>query len=264
MKTRIGTSASALIVGIFSFSTLLSAQVRITAVTPAAAQPGATVTITGNTFPAGVVAANVTANFAPVTNGAGPTVNAPLNTLVTVFGTTRRAVLTLPVGLVVAASTPYNVTLSSASPAFTTALAGNITINPTATLLSANPASGRLTQTIDVALTGSFSNFFQGVTTADFGAGINSNSVTVATPTSATANITITAGAAPGVRNISVTTGSEALTLSNGFTVNPAPAVLSANPNSGTVGNTLDVVLTGSGSTWLNGLGVLEIGRAHV
>ena len=49
-----------------------------------------------HTFPAGVVAANVTANFAPVTNGAGPTVNAPLNTLVTVFGTTRRAVLTLP------------------------------------------------------------------------------------------------------------------------------------------------------------------------
>jgi hypothetical protein len=258
MNTRNTTYTSALLFGVLSFANILSGQVKVTAVAPAAAQPGVTIYVTGNTFPAGTITpSNVTAQFTPVTPGAGPTVSAPLSALTTVVGTTKRGTVTLP-ALQVNASTAYHVTLSeNASPAFTTAAAGNITINPAPSLVSANPAGGELTQTLNVVLSGSFSNFFQGVTTVGFASGIAVNSINVSSPTSLTANITIGAGTALGAGSVQVITGSEALTLANGFTVGSAPTILSANPNTGTIGTTLNVVLTGSGTTWLNGPGTL-------
>ena len=210
INVRIASCFPAVLAGLLSLSSAALGQVRIISVAPATAQPGSTITVTGNTFPAGVTSPNVTATFAPVTNGAGPTVNAPLTSLATLAGTTMRATLTLPASLTVSSPTPYHVTLSATvAPAFTTAVAGNITINPSPSLSSVNPASGRLTQTRNVAVTGSFSNFFQGISTASFGPGVTVNSVTVASPTSLTANIDITPGAPLGAANVVVTTGSE-------------------------------------------------------
>jgi hypothetical protein len=170
-----------------------------------------------------------------------------------------RATIVVPTSLTVSAPTPYLVTLSATvAPAFTTATPGNITINAPPSLSSANPANGRLTQTLSVAITGSFSNFYQGISTANFGPGITVNSVSVSSPTSLTASITIAPSATLGATNVHVTTGSEALTLTNGFTVLSAPTVVSANPNTANLGQTsLNVVLTGSGTTWLNGTGTL-------
>ena len=47
------------------------------------------------------------------------------------------------------------------------------------------PASGQQGSTLSVAVTGQFTNFVNGTTTADFGAGITVNTVTVTSPTTA-------------------------------------------------------------------------------
>jgi sporulation-control protein spo0M len=259
MKFRNASCVSALLFGLVSFSNQALGQVKILSVAPATVQPGSTVVATGNSYPTGVSSANVTAHFAPVTSGAGPTVNVPLTSLTTLAGNTMRAMIVIPTSLTVSAPTPYLVTLSATvAPAFTTATPGNITINAPPSLFSAIPASGRLTQTLSVAITGSYSNFYQGISAANFGPGITVNSVSVSSPTSLTASITIAPGATLGATNVHVTTGSEALTLTNGFTILAAPTVVSANPNTGNLGQaSLNVVLTGSGTTWLNGTGTL-------
>jgi hypothetical protein len=199
--------------------------------------------MTGSGFPAGVSGANVTVQFAPVTSGAGPTVTVPLASLATLAGTTLRATVVVPASLVETGPTPYHVTLSATvAPAFTTTTPGNITIDPGPSLSSVNPASGSQAQTINVTVTGSFSNFYQGISTANFGPGITVNSVTVTSTTSLTASITITSAATPGATNVIITTGSEVDTLAKGFTILPnGPTITSFAPQSGTVGTIVTI-----------------------
>ncbi|HEX3876034.1 MAG TPA: dockerin type I domain-containing protein, partial [Bryobacteraceae bacterium] len=61
--------------------------------------------------------------------------------------------------------------------------------------------------------------FVQGTTVANFGANITVNSLTVHSPTTATANITVQNNAALGARTVTLTTGGEVATLTGGFTV---------------------------------------------
>src|SRR5206468_2241634 len=94
------------------------------------------------------------------------------------------------------------------------------TVNGLPALTTVNPSSGQQGQAnLLVALTGTFTHFVNATTTADFGSGITVNSVSVASSTSATANITIAGGATIGTRNVTVTTGAEVVTATNGFTV---------------------------------------------
>ena len=83
------------------------------------------------------------------------------------------------------------------------------------TITAVNPASGLQGQTLTVIITGTK---FAGPTTVNFGAGITVNSITVNNLTQITANISI-AGAAPGARNVSVTTPGGTAMLTGGFTV---------------------------------------------
>src|SRR5208337_560187 len=78
--------------------------------------------------------------------------------------------------------------------------------NGTAAIIQLNPNSGLQGQTLNVAITGQYTHFAQGVSTASFGAGITVNSLTVADATDATANITISPTATPGARTVTVTT----------------------------------------------------------
>jgi RHS repeat-associated protein len=204
--------------------------------------------MTGSGFPSGVSAANVSVQFAPVTSGAGPTVTVPLGSLATLAGTTLRATVVIPASLMETAPTPYHASLSATvAPAFTTATPGNITVDPPPSLSSVNPASGQQGQTLNVTVTGSFSNFYQGISTANFGAGVTVNSVTVTSPTSLTANITIASTATLGVTNVVITTGSEIDTLTKGFTIVASPPTVSSfTPQSGTIGT----IVTISGSSF--------------
>lgn len=83
------------------------------------------------------------------------------------------------------------------------------------------PTSGLQSETLDLTIAGVDTHFENGVSAATFsGAGITVNSTTVANPTSATANITIDADAAPGARDVTVNTGAEnPYQLTGGFTV---------------------------------------------
>ncbi len=101
-------------------------------------------------------------------------------------------------------------------------------------LVSVTPSSGQQGQTIaSVALVGNLTHWVQGTTTATFGSpGIAVNSLTVTDATHATASISISPAAATGSSNVTVTTGGEVVTLSNGFTVGAA----SCSVNAGTGG----------------------------
>src|SRR5437762_4329469 len=98
-----------------------------------------------------------------------------------------------------------------------------------------------------MSLSGQFTHFVQGTTTASFGAGITVVSLTVNSATTATTVVNIDAGTATGNRNVTLTTGLEVVTLPNGFTVAAGTPVLqTVNPSSGQQGQqNLSVNLTG-------------------
>src|SRR5207253_7946126 len=64
-------------------------------------------------------------------------------------------------------------------------------------------------QNLNVNLTGQFTHFVQGTTTASFGAGITVATLTVNSATTATAVLNIDPAAATGSRNVTMTTGGD-------------------------------------------------------
>ncbi len=84
------------------------------------------------------------------------------------------------------------------------------------TIASVNPNSGVQGETLEVTIGGTG---FTGATAVGFGDGIAVNSFTVVSATQITANISISATATPGLRDVSVTTPNGTGTLTDGFTV---------------------------------------------
>src|SRR5207302_11114386 len=74
-------------------------------------------------------------------------------------------------------------------------------------------------QNLSVNLTGQFTHWVQGTTTASFGAGITVATLTVNSATTVTAVLNIDPAAAAGSRNVTSTEGEEVVPLSNGFIV---------------------------------------------
>jgi hypothetical protein len=139
----------------------------------------------------------------------------------------------LPAGLSLAAATG----VISGQP--TTAGTSNFTIQVT---ISVTPNSGNAGLSLQIAITGTNTNFVQGVTQASFGPGISVGGaaaggfgpVTVTDATDATAEIAISATAATGSQTVTVTTGAEQASLVNGFTILPAIASVSLTTTSTT------------------------------
>ena len=128
--------------------------------------------------------------------------------------------------------------------------------NGTPVLTQVNPNTGQQGQSnLSVTLTGQFTHWLQGTTAATFGAGITITSLTVNSATSATAILNISATATAGAHNVTLTTGTEVVTLTNGFTVtNGTPVLTLVNPNTGQQGQSnLSVALTGQFTHWLQG-----------
>ena len=91
------------------------------------------------------------------------------------------------------------------------------------TLLSVAANSGQQgQQNISVTITGRFTHFSQGTTIANFGTGIAVTSLTITSATTATAALNVTADAVLGATNVTMTSGLEVATLTNGFTVTTA------------------------------------------
>ena len=155
---------------------------------------------------------------------------------------------------------PYNVT--AAATGVTTVNFSLTNVNSTAVLTTVNPNSGQQGQiNLSVALTGQFTHFVQGTSTAAFGTGITVNTVNVTDATHATANISIAGNATIGASNVTVITGGEVVTLTNGFTVTPAPTFPiwiitkshTGNFSQGQNGATYTIKATNSGTAPTNG-----------
>ncbi|MGH9605831.1 MAG: Ig-like domain-containing protein [Terracidiphilus sp.] len=105
-----------------------------------------------------------------------------------------------------------------------------------------NPNIGNPGQSLSVTITGRYTNWVNGTTTASFGPGISvggaangvSGPVTVNNATSLTANLIISAGAALGPVSVVTTTGGEVENVPGGFTIQsatpPSPTVISLSP----------------------------------
>jgi hypothetical protein len=97
------------------------------------------------------------------------------------------------------------------------------------TLTSVTPSSGTRGETLNVSVLGENTNFVNGTSVLSFsGSGITVNTTIVSSPTAASANITIAAGAALGFRDVLMTTAGETAASLNGFNV--ADGVPTAQP----------------------------------
>jgi hypothetical protein len=136
-------------------------------------------------------------------------------------------------------------------------LAGSFTVAAgTPVLTQFDPSTGQQgQQSLSVAITGQYTHFVQGTTTASFGAGVTVVSLTVNSASSATAVLNIDPAATAGARTVTVTTGMETESLANGFSVNPGtPVLTSVNPATGQLGQqNLSITLTGQFTHWVQG-----------
>jgi len=173
-----------------------------------------------------------------------------------------------PVSTVATFSAPgaYPLTLTASDSQAFRKLNNQCTVNPPpASLLTVSPnivQSGQ--QNVSVAITGLFTSFVQGTSTADFGAGVAVVSLTVNSPEGAVAVLDIDAAAVPGPRNVTVITGTEVVTLPNGFMVTApviVPALITVSPNSGQQGQqNLSVSLTGQNTHFAQGTTTASFG----
>src|SRR6185503_16916024 len=125
-----------------------------------------------------------------------------------------------------------------------TSNAVTFTVTAAPTITQVQPNTGNVGNAVNVTITGT--DFVAGQTTVQVsGAGVAVSAVNVTGPTSLTATFTIAANAATGARNVTVTTPngtSNAVT----FTVTAAPTITQVQPNSGDVGNAVNVTITGT------------------
>ncbi|HEY1239985.1 MAG TPA: hypothetical protein VGF16_05480, partial [Bryobacteraceae bacterium] len=157
---------------------------------------------------------------------------------------------------------PRTVTLSTGAESLKLTNGFTVTAG-TPVLKTANPNTGQQGQQSEtVSLTGQFTHWVQGTTTASFGAGVTLASLTVNSPTSATAVLNIDVAATVGSRDVSLTTGAETVTLTNGFTVTAGTPVLkTVNPNTGQQGQQSETVsLTGQFTHWVQGTTTASFG----
>lgn len=129
-------------------------------------------------------------------------------------------------------------------------------------LVSINSATANAGQTLNVTITGSHTHFAQVVgNTLSFGFSQTSgttvvNSLTVVNDTALYANVTIPANVFTGSYNVNVSNSMDGLiSLANGFYVNgtPQPSIVSVNPSVASLGQTLNVTITGANTHYGQG-----------
>ena len=130
------------------------------------------------------------------------------------------------------------------------------------TILSVTPSLAAVGTTQDVTISGGATSFNSG-SGATFGLGVTVNHLTVNSPTSAVANITIDAGATIGFRDASVGGAIPARFLVGP----PTPAIArltSTSPASGVRGTTVDVALTGADTAFAAGTSLASVSGTGV
>lgn len=97
---------------------------------------------------------------------------------------------------------------------------------PLVAITGLSPSTARQGETLDVVLTGTGTGFAAGRSVASFGEGITVVSLTVSSPTQATARIAVAPGAAPGARAVRIGGNGPDASAIVGFSVEPGATVL--------------------------------------
>jgi hypothetical protein len=212
--------------------------------------PGAASTVANGVNAAGQIAGNFVIGGNPVVSG---------RFLLT---GSQFEILPISAGNVNGINNANQVVGASGSPFGGSAFVASFSGSPT--LSHAVPQAGAPGQTsLNVLITGAFTHFVQGTTTAEFGAGISVNTVSVHNPNQATANLTIEPGAALGNRTITLTTAGEVVSLSDGFAVTSvgAPTLTEITPATYQQGPaTIDVVVSGGLTHFAQGMTTANFG----
>ena len=229
---------------------VLAGNAAIASVTPNNGQQG----VSGLSVAIVGTSTNFAQGSTAATFGGGITVTS----LTITDGTHATALLTIPA---TASTGPVNVTLTTGGEIATLNNGFTITAG-TPTISSISPLSAHQGDPpLNVSVVGEFTSFVQGTTTASFGPGITVNSVTVTDSTHATVNITVSTTAATGFYNVTMTTGTQVATLTNGFTVLAGvPALISVTPNQGSQGASLTVQLNGQFTHFTQGTTTVSFG----
>ena len=123
-------------------------------------------------------------------------------------------------------------------------------------LASVTPSIGQQTQTLNVTFNGVFTNFVTGQVLVNLGGDIQVNSYNVTSPTSMTANITVTLDAVVGGRTGFLTVGPSCnqSIFPFGFTVTPSAAqIVSVTPSSVPQGGQVTLTIVGANTHWVQG-----------
>jgi hypothetical protein len=138
-----------------------------------------------------------------------------------------------------------NVTVTSNSQNLTLNNAFNV-LDGIPALTSVAPPSGVQGANVALSLGGAFTNWSAAsVVTFTPPTGITVGNVTFGSTTALSLSLTLATNAPTGPRSVTVTTGSEVVTLANAFTVNPGqPAFLSLAPTAGKQNETLTATFT--------------------
>ena len=131
--------------------------------------------------------------------------------------------------------------------------------NPAPALTALAPATGIRGQTIDVLFSGT--NFISGVTSVNVATGIKVNSITVNSPTSVTANLTIGYNTPTGPANFSVTNAAPGggISANQIFNVkNPSPGATNLAPAMGNLLQTLNLGF--KGANFIQGVSGVNMG----
>lgn len=104
---------------------------------------------------------------------------------------------------------------------------------------SIDPDNGRMGETVEVTFLGTHTDWTSGVTWPTFGDDIEVLDFTVLSETLATGDIIIGTDALPGLRNVTMTEGSDALTLFDGFRVDRVGLAATFDPTEAEQGDTV-------------------------
>jgi hypothetical protein len=138
------------------------------------------------------------------------------------------------------------------------------------TVLSVTPSIVAAGSTSNVTISGGLTHFASGTSVANLGANVTVNSLTVSSPTSAVANVTVAPGATIGFRDVTVQTGGElaAENVQGPLLVAAAtpalPRLTGATPAAGVRGATVDVAITGADTAFASGASVASASGSGV
>lgn len=120
-------------------------------------------------------------------------------------------------------------------------------------ITAVEPNNGKMGEVLDVAIVGSGTDWEGGYTWGGFGKGIDVMEFEVLSPSLATATLSIRPDARPGPRDVQVESGTQVVSLYDGFTVDRAVIACEFEPGTGYQGSTLDFTITCLDTDWTPG-----------